>query len=505
MEISHSREKRQVQKILKDIKGKKSDFWVKEGQKRSLKLFKEAAKRVPAYKDFLQKNNINPSKIKTWSDFQSVPPMDKKNYLRQYPLEQLCWDGSLKKPIVFTSTSGSTGEPFYFPRGEQLDWQSSVVHELFLGQNAIKDNEPTLVLVCFGMGVWIGGLLTYEAFEMASRCSGHPISILTPGINKDEIFKALKKLSPSFKKIILVGYPPFMKDIIDEAPGQGIDLTSLNIRMVFAAEVFTEGFRDYIAEKLKMKNPYLDIMHIYGSADIGTMAWETATGTLIKRLALKDKKVFDGIFPSVDKVPTLAQFNPVFTNFEAPDGEILLTGDNTIPLIRYAIGDRGGVLSFDDAVSELDRLGYNFKAEAKKVGIDNFITQLPMVYVYERNDFSTTIYGLQIFPEMIRDTLFDGIAQDYLTGKFTLVTKFDENQDQYLEINLELKKDKIVNDQFKKMLSDKIVTVLCIKSSEFNELYNHLKERAVPELVFWPAEHQTYFKSGVKQKWVRKQ
>lgn len=497
-----NREKKESDKIIKDIYTKKSDFWVKEGQKRSIKLFKEAAKRVPAYKDFLQKNNVNPDKIKTWSDFQSVPPVNKKDYLRQYPLEQLCWDGTLKKPLVFTSTSGSTGEPFYFPRGERLDWQSSVIHELFLSQNAIKDNEPTLVLVCFGMGVWIGGLLTYEAFEMASRRSGHPISILTPGINKEEIFKAIKKLSPSFKKMILVGYPPFLKDVIDEAPGQGIDLASLNIRMVFAAEVFTEGFRDYISDKLKMKNPYLDIMHIYGSADIGSMAWETAAGTLIKRLALKDKKVFDGIFPSIDKVPTLAQFNPMFINFEEQNGEILLTGDNTVPLIRYAIGDRGGVFSFNEAVSKLDGFGYDFKKESENVGIRNFSSELPFVYVCERIDFSTTIYGLQIFPEMIRDVMFDGIAQDYLTGKFALATKFDEKQDQYLEINLELKKDKIVNDQFKKMLVDKIVSVLCIKSSEFNELHNHLKDRASPKLVFWPAEHPTYFKSGIKQKWV---
>jgi len=36
--------------------------------------------------------------------------MTKKDYLRQYPLEKLCWDGSLKKSLVFTATSGSTGE-----------------------------------------------------------------------------------------------------------------------------------------------------------------------------------------------------------------------------------------------------------------------------------------------------------------------------------------------------------------------------------------------------------
>lgn len=502
MFFNFNKEKKDADKVLRDMREKKSDHWMKERERQSLALFHEAADRVPAYKDFLQKNNIDPNKIKTWADFQSVPPMSKKDYLKQYPLEQLCWDGSLKKPLVFTSTSGSTGEPFYFPRGERLDWQSSVVHELFLDQNKHKENEPTLVLVCFGMGVWIGGLLTYEAFEMASRRSGHPISILTPGINKEEIFKAIKKLGPSFKQIIFVGYPPFLKDVLDEASERGVDLSKFDIRMIFAAEVFTEGFRDYIAKKSGMKNPYLDIMHIYGSADIGSMAWETAAGTLIKRLSLKNDNVFNGIFSSSNKVPTLAQFNPAFASFEDQDGEILLTGDNTVPLIRYAIGDRGGVFSFNEAISKLNGFGYDFKKEAEKSGIDDSISELPFVYVYERTDFAVTLYGLQIFPEMIRDALLDDAIQDYLTGKFALATKYDDNQDQYLEINLELKKDKTASEEKRKLLRDRIVSVLCAKSSEFSELHKHLQERAFPKLVFWTAGHPTYFKSGIKQKWV---
>ena len=496
-------EKSRTEKILKAIKEKNSDFWMKEREKSSLALFKKAAKNVPAYKDFLQKNKIQAEKIKTWQDFQNVPPMDKKNYLRQYPLEQLCWDGSLKKPLVFTSTSGSTGEPFYFPRLEKIDWQYSILQELFLEQSSIVNNEPILVIVCFGMGVWIGGLISYEAFEMASRRSDYSVSILTPGINKEEIFKALKKLSPKFAQTILVGYPPFIKDLIDEASGRDINLSKINLRLVFAAEVFTENFRDYIVQKARIRSPYLDIIHIYGSADIGAMAWETGGATLIKRLSMGNKNLFNKLFSNINKTPTLAQFNPSFVSFEAPDGEVFLTGDNAIPLIRYAIGDRGGVFSFKDAVSNLKQYGCDIKDEINKAGINGYVNELPFVYIYERSDMSTTLYGLQIFPEIIRDALISGVAADYLTGKFSLSTKFDANQDQYLEINIELRNDKIINDQFKKALTDLIVSTLCIKSSEFNELNNHLKERAAPKLVFWPFEHPEHFKPGIKQKWVK--
>ena len=206
-----------AEEISSFLHTKKESFLIGEGRKRSLALFHSAAKHVPAYKDFLKKHKIKSEKIKTWRDFQSVPLTNKNDYLRQYPLKALCWDGSLEKPLVFTSTSGSTGEPFYFPRQQMLDWQYSFIAESFLRNSSYGVKGPTLVIIGFGMGVWIGGLITYKAFEIASQRMNHPISIITPGINKGEIFNALRRLSPQFAQTIIVGYPPFVKDVIDEA------------------------------------------------------------------------------------------------------------------------------------------------------------------------------------------------------------------------------------------------------------------------------------------------
>ena len=83
-----------AEQILNFIRTKKDAFWSREREARPLKLFHEAARRVPAYKDFLKKNKVNPAKIKTFKDFQFVPPISKKNYLRQYPLEKLVWDAT---------------------------------------------------------------------------------------------------------------------------------------------------------------------------------------------------------------------------------------------------------------------------------------------------------------------------------------------------------------------------------------------------------------------------
>ncbi len=489
--------------ILRLMRDKDDAFWIHQRETQALTLFQRVARRVPAYKDFLKKNHITPDKIRTWKDFQLVPPITKKNYLREYPLQKLLWDGSLKEPMVFTATSGSTGEPFYFPRNRQLDWQYSITVEQFLRNSSYGATAPTLVIIGFGMGVWIGGLITYQAYEMAARRAGIPASIITPGVNKNEIFSALKRLAPQFRQTILIGYPPFIKDIIDEAPAHGINIKKLNLRIMSAAEAYTETFRDYLARKGGVKNTYRDFLNVYGSADIGAMATETPFTIFARRLALEHRPFFERIFGSINKTPTLAQYNPLFITFESADGEVLLTGQNQLPLVRYAIGDNGGICTPQEIRTLARAEGIDFDKIAREKKLTPYFTNLPMVYVYERKNFSTTLYGINIYPEYIREALLHPAVQKYTTGKFTMITKYDAHNNQYLEINLELKKGVAPSEARRKEPTAIIVAALRIRSSEFQELINHIGPRANPIIVLWKAEDPAHFKPGIKQSWVK--
>lgn len=490
--------------ILRDIRQKNASFWSKNKVSYALKTLENAFSGVPAYRDFLKKKKISLSGVKTWDDFQKLPIVSKDNYLKKYPLNEISSQHESRGPLVFTSTSGSTGDPVYFSRSHEIDWQSSVIHQHFFSTGSFNKDKPTLVIVCFGMGVWIGGLITYQAFELFARRNNSPISILTPGINKEEIFKALKQLAPYYPQIILAGYPPFLKDILDEAHGRGINFKKHNVKLLFAAEAFTEKFRDHVCKLAGIKNPLVDTMNIYGSADIGTMAFETPVSILVRRLAMEKPQLFESLFGKIAKTPTLAQYIPSFTTFEAPKGEIVLTGNSSIPLVRYSIGDHGGVLTFNQIVEKCAAHGVSLLKEAKKAGIEKQLYQLPFVYVYERMDFATTIYGLQVYPETIKEVLIEKPFEKTLTGKLTLVTRFDKNQDQYIEINLELQKNKDMSAVMKNQLLKRIIKNLRKNNSEFRELSDYLKDRAYPKLVFWPAEDPLYFKSGIKQKWVKK-
>ncbi len=88
------------------------------GFQNALLLFREAAERIPAYRDFLKRHNVCAESINTYQDFQNLPVTNKKNYLRAFSLKELCWDGNLKGLSLFSSSSGSTGEPFVWPWGE---------------------------------------------------------------------------------------------------------------------------------------------------------------------------------------------------------------------------------------------------------------------------------------------------------------------------------------------------------------------------------------------------
>ncbi|MCF7898427.1 MAG: hypothetical protein K9L31_00555 [Candidatus Pacebacteria bacterium] len=491
------------EEVLDFVYNKKSNEWVKIQDKKVVQTFKLAVKSVPAYSDFIKKAKIDPLNINSFNNFQTVPSVNKKNYLRAYKWEDLCKNKYLfSEPLIMTSTSGSTGEPFYFPRTNYIDLQSSVYHQLFIKSSKIPKNTSTLVIDCFGMGVWIGGIITYQAFKHISE-RGYPMTIITPGISKREIFQAIRNLGPKYNQIILCGYPPFMKDVVDEAKDNGVVWKNYNIKMIFAAESFSETFREYIANKVGIKNIYRDTMNIYGSADLGTMAEETPMSILVRRLALDNPNMYLKLFGQAKRLPTLAQYIPCFNSFDSKNGSLYCTGDNALPLVRYEIGDNGGVLTFDEVSNIFMEEGFDLKKEMKKIGIQDTLTELPFVYVFERSDFSASFYGAIMYPEYIKKGLSENSLSDYITGKFTMYTKNDEKENQYLEINIEMKPNvkstKIISSQVLKSIHD----ALLFQSTEYKKLHETLGDRVYPKLVHWPNGHPTHFLSGAKQKWTK--
>lgn len=461
-------------------------------------------RRVPAYKDFLKSHSFSPGSVKSMEDFSNIPPVNKDNYLRKYPKEMLCWDGEFSQgQWVISTTSGSTGQPYYFPRERSQDWQYAISAELYLRNNFQVHKKSTLYIVAFPMGAWIGGLFTYEALKIVSQNSGYQLSVITPGIHKQEVINAVKQLGSSFDQIIIGAYAPFLKDILDDGTKQGIDWSKLKLGFVFSAEAFTERFRDFIFDIAKPDDPLLSTLNHYGTVDLGTMAHETPESVLIRRAAVQEGVLGD-VLPEARRQPTLAQYDPNLFYFEEEAHNLLCTAYSGLPLVRYDLKDYGGALTRNQLHDSLDKVGLNVPALIKESGISDTTWNLPFVYVYERNDFSLSYYAFLIYPDMIRRALQQDELRHDITGKFSALVDYSVSGRQELIIHIESKTKDLSDASLQSRIQSAVHTSLLEESSEYRETFKMTGDVVKPTIRVWPYEDQEHFMAGAKQKWIKK-
>lgn len=495
---------RNAEKLHNRLHNEPESLWIHRGQRRALHLFWSMAERVPAYKDFLKKNKFSPHSVKTFEDFKSIPPINKDNYLKLYPKELLCWDGEFAHgQWVISTTSGSTGQPYYFPREHSQDWQYATSAELYLRNNFEIQNKSTLYIVAFPMGAWIGGLFTYEALKIVSENGGYDLSIITPGIHKQEVINAVKQLAGSFDQVIIGAYAPFLKDILDDGKQQGIDWKAHDMGFIFSAEAFTEKFRDYVFNSTSPEDPLKATLNHYGTVDLGTMAHETPESILIRR-TLVEKHNLKLLFPEAVRQPTFAQYNPELFYFEAEAYNLFCTAYSGLPLVRYDLKDFGGVLTRTEVHNRLTAAGINIERSISDFGINSNTWNLPYVYIYERNDFSVSYYAFLIYPDTIRRTLQSDELEDKITGKFTMMVDYDKTGRQKLNIHIELKHGVENSTELRESIKETIHHDLINESSEYRETFKAIGDASRPEPKLWKYEDLTYFRPGTKQKWVIK-
>lgn len=460
-----------------------------------IKLFHEAAERVPAYKDFLKKHHIKPETIKTLQDFKQVPVMTKENYLKKYPFKDLLWDGDTSSAHVISMSSGSSGEPFYWPRGQQSAEECLALHETLFNQNFKTLEKPTLVIIAFAMGTWIAGTYTLQAMtELAAK--GHKIVTITPGIDKIAVIRILQQLSPQFEQTIIFGYPPFVKDIIDSAVEAKVKLHDMNVKCVFAGENISEKWREYMLDKMKARDEFFTTATIYGTADAGLLGNETPMSIYARRLAMKDDQLLHTLFPGTTILPSLVHYEPKLRYFEEIDHYLVFTVNNSLPLIRYQIMDQGRLISHAEIVKAIEDRGYKIPAAIKAIPQEAYIA------IYGRTDIATIFYALNVYPENVKYGLENRALQKFVTGKFRLKTIFDDQtQEQTLHLYVELKNKVTPSQAIEKAIMRHVLKSLRTYNSEFNRLHQELQHKAEPVIELIPYESPD-FAIKIKHRWT---
>ncbi|MDX3659300.1 hypothetical protein PV646_18495 [Streptomyces sp. ID05-26A] len=458
----------------------KSESWV-------LDLFQRTAASVPAYGKLLRENGIEPGSITTFEDFQRLPLLDKPSYHERYPLPELCRDGNLAGCDMIAVSSGSSGRPTIWPRGVEDELHVARRFEQVLVDGFHADERRTLAVVCFPLGTWVGGLFT-QACVRHLAAKGCPITVVAPGNNKAEILRVLPELAPHFEQVVLLGYPPFVKDVIDTGLAGGVDWASYRIKLVLAGEVFSEQWRDLVSRRAGIADPAADVASLYGTADSGVLGNETALSASIRGFFADHPDQAREVFGD-SRLPTLVQYDPASRFFEVHDGTLVFTADGGIPLVRYRIADEGGVLGHAELLEHCARHGFTPPPGP----------ELPFVFLFGRSLFTVSFFGANVHPENVTVGLEQPGISDVVTGKFVIESVEDEDRDRLLRITVETAPGATADAG---VIAESIKVQLLRLNSEFAHYVP--VERQLPEVVLRPHGDPEHFPAGVKHRYTRR-
>ncbi len=464
----------------------------------ALRIFKNTSENVVAYKKFLKLNNIEPTKIINSADFRYIPLMDKSNYLLKYKIKELVPFSKL--PPIFSSSSGSSGHPYYWPRGNEQEEKSINLHKIIL-KNIFKiNNKNTLAIICFSMGNWVAGTYTFSALKAIANDKDFNLSIITPGIDKNDAVSVLKNFSKNFDSVVMFGYPPFLMDIVLESKEIGVDFSKMDLYFVFAGENFSEKWREIIFKYANLPNKLNRSVSIYGTADAGALGHENPFTILIRKLASNNIDFCKDLVGYNSFIPTIISYNPIETYFESINGQLVFTNNSGIPLVRYNIKDQGIILTYKE-ISVIMKKHKLLKYLTKDISK----WKNPVVILKGRNDVSVTFYGLNIYPENIKAGLEDSKVSDMVTGKHIIIKDLTNNLiDQKLKIFIELKSNTVLNNNIKKLISDTILENLLKLNTEYRKLYNSIGSKSIPEITLLENGHEQFIIKKSKYNWLSK-
>jgi phenylacetate-CoA ligase len=466
--------------------------------RQALQLFKKAAAGVPAYRQFLLDRGIDPDSIADCDGFATLPLQDKANYMQKYPLPARCKGGQITTCDRLAVSSGSTGMPTFWPRAMTDELDIALRFEQVFRHSFRADRRDTLAVVCFPLGNWVGGVFTASCCWLLAQ-KGYPLTVATPGNKPDEILRVVRELGPYFEQTVLLGYPPFVKDVIDTGAAQGLDWPSFHIKFVFAGEVFSEEWRSSMLQRVGSTLSCYGSASLYGTADGGVLGNETPLSIAIRRFLSAHPDVARELFGE-SRLPTLVQYDPVSRYFELIDGNTLaVTGDNGVPLIRYHIADRGGLINYADLMAFLRARGLS---AFEDYGFEGELWPLPFVWVFGRADFTASFYGANIYPENVVVGLEQAELANWVSGKFVMEVKSDRNGSEFLSITVELQSGVSADPDKETAIASSVRAQLLRLNSEFANYVPPAKQ--MPRIELRSFGDSDYFPVGVKHRYTRR-
>ena len=455
---------------------------------RALRTARDAARRVPAYRDHLERHGIDPSRI---ASLDELPETDKASYVDRYSLSERVVGGRL--PLTGTTideSSGSTGTPYNWVRSAaERDHVRRMIH--FFARYSFG-SEPLVVLNAFSMGAWATGLTTAIALERNGL-------VKATGPHVDKIIGTMRELGPAYRYLI-VGYPPFLKLLLDEGDARGFDWSAYTMHALLGGEGNSEGLRDYLLRRFR------SVVSGYGATDVEIgLAAETPVTVALRRLALERTEIAQALFGETDRVPMVFQYNPMLHQIETnARGELLFTvcrAATLSPKVRYNVHDEGGVLRDDELRARLAAFGVTPESLAP-AGFGR-LGRMPYLFVFGRADSTVSVMGANIYPGDVESGIYADPSLATHVRSFRLSLSEERPGETRPLISIELERGEPTAD-LASALAARIEAHLLATNTDYREAVGEYPEMMVPVVRLFAAGTGPFEGSGerIKHRYV---
>jgi phenylacetate-CoA ligase len=270
------------------------------------------ARTAPGWARILQ--NINADAVTSRAALAKLP-VTRKADLKQLQQADLPFGGLTSTPLRELGRIFMSPGPIFDPEGRGGDWWrfARPMHALGLRRGHIVQN-------CFSYH------FTPAAFMAEGGAARLGCPVIPAGSGQTEMqVQAITELKPD----AYVGTPSFLKIIIEKAQEMGADISSIQ-RALCGGEALPPSLRQWL-----QAHGVPHVLQMYGSADIGNIAYESETdGQLNAGMIIDEDLLLEIVRPGTG--------DPVA---QGEVGEVVVTSFNPdYPLLRFATGDLSAVL-----------------------------------------------------------------------------------------------------------------------------------------------------------------
>ncbi len=419
-----------------------------------LSSFKLAAGKCAAYRKILDLHHVNAESITTLDDFrQMVPVIDKNSYFGAFPFREIVGEKDFMNIRYVMTSSGFSGKFAYGIELKNNEKYSGFFVDTALDMFFKTSCRKTFIINCTPMGVHINTSLP----------------LAETSVRSDMVMALLSKVSPCYEQTIIIGDPYFLKKVAEEGTEAGVNWKKLNVSLVLGQDWFPESLRSYLGSLLDI-NPDKEterlIIATMGLTELGLNVFHESPETIkIRRYAQTNIHLNQQLFGTGSYASGfLFHYYPMrFFIEENNQGSLIFTTlskSASIPLIRYASGDCGRVITYS-ALSEL-LCTYNLNH------LRPFL-KLPFTTVTGRFGNHLQVKDNIIYPEDLKLGLYENYEiASKITGHFILTTEHDRPV-----VNIQLKPsvnpDKLFVNAIQTAFAKYITTEILVRPFSYKE------------------------------------